>query len=90
VQNTGELFPHGGNGCVDVVCCGTVCRASDNGVYVARGLALLDAIRTWGRVRDGRCRKKRAFAAQPGGPHLIRELGSTIRLISFVSFKLYL
>ena len=33
VRNTVELFPHGGNGCVDsvdVVCCGTVCLASDN------------------------------------------------------------
>ena len=37
VRNTVELFPHGGNGCVDsvdVVCCGTVCLASDNGLYV--------------------------------------------------------
>ena len=33
VRKAVELFPHRGNGCVDsvdVVCCGTVCLASDN------------------------------------------------------------
>jgi len=37
VRKTVELFPHGGNGWVDVVCCGTVCLASDNGEYVTHG-----------------------------------------------------
>ena len=37
VRNTVELVPHGGNGGVDVVCGGTVCRASDNGHYVTHG-----------------------------------------------------
>jgi len=37
VRKTVELLPHGGNGCVDsvdVVCCGTVCLASDKTRYV--------------------------------------------------------
>jgi hypothetical protein len=34
VPKTVELFLHGGNGGVDVVCGGTVCLASDNGGYV--------------------------------------------------------
>ena len=37
MRNTVELLPHGGNECVDsvdVVCCGTVCLASDKAVSV--------------------------------------------------------
>src|SRR6266568_8265707 len=64
VRKTVELCPHGGNGCVDsvdVVCCGTVCLASDKTSYVPHGVSVgaADAERAcllWqaaGRVRCG-------------------------------------
>ena len=67
MRKTVELFPHGGNGCVgsvDVVCCGTVCLASDKTSYVPHGVSVgaADAERAcllWqaaGRVRWGGCR----------------------------------
>jgi hypothetical protein len=34
---------------------------SDKPLYVAHGLALLNEIRTWGVVREGRCSKKGLF-----------------------------
>ena len=42
MRKTVELCPHGGNGCVDsvdVVCCGTVCRASDKTGYGTDGVS---------------------------------------------------
>jgi hypothetical protein len=38
-----------------------VLLASDNPSYVAHGLALINEIRTWCVVREGRCHKKGGF-----------------------------
>jgi hypothetical protein len=43
----------------------SVSSTSDNGHYVAPGLALLHEMRTWCVVRAGRCRKKSWFFPQP-------------------------
>ena len=42
MRKTVELCPHGGNGCVDsvdMVCCGTVCLASDKRCYGTVGVS---------------------------------------------------
>jgi len=94
VRKTVELCPHGGNGCVDsvdVVCCGTVCRASDNARYGALGVIarvtgeakpVLSAVEALGLQPDGDGWSRRAASFRGMAVHRLQPVWSVNQALS--------